>query len=410
MVKDAKPLSVKSESKVGSVKSEQFRIKPEPVKSENVSPNNDKKRPAMDIIILDSDDEDDDSEILGTGPVFGSSKKKKESLEPSPPIPSFVKPDPGATSAKQKRASVSKVSTFVGTFESTIVGVGHYQGFIPPCTNCNLVRAPNNLHDPNAIKVVGTDGSTKGHIPRQVAVILAPIMDQGGLVLTALTKATLSTEFSVSITVTIWAESYCPLSSSEIIAKTKELDPMLRRLAWKPKGRPEVDASLKAKIHARPTSFPSGAVDTVDGDYDDFSDHEGTGKHSEPLPPLLPAEVVRGTVDTSEVNNGKLDEEQLDRMFELLQAGQLKDLPKIAMPAQLASMKLYDFQKNGIKWLYKQETEGKISPFFAKTGDHWSCTISQCKLPKGNSPKPIRGAVLADDMGLVSCVHDSAVV
>jgi len=45
-------------------------------------------------------------------------------------------------------------------------------------TLCNLVREPQNEHDPNSIRV-DIGGKPVGHIPRLIAIIIAPRMDKG---------------------------------------------------------------------------------------------------------------------------------------------------------------------------------------------------------------------------------------
>jgi len=41
-----------------------------------------------------------------------------------------------------------------------------------------LVREPSNQYDRNAIRVLNINGIQVGHIPRNVAVKLAPLLDQ----------------------------------------------------------------------------------------------------------------------------------------------------------------------------------------------------------------------------------------
>ncbi len=43
---------------------------------------------------------------------------------------------------------------------------------------CDLVREPQNLHDPNAIRVE-TQGKYLGYIPKSLAEKIAPLMDNG---------------------------------------------------------------------------------------------------------------------------------------------------------------------------------------------------------------------------------------
>ncbi len=50
---------------------------------------------------------------------------------------------------------------------------------------CSMVREPENTHDENAIKVVVKEGTYKGmhigYIQRGVAVVLAVLLDEGGI-------------------------------------------------------------------------------------------------------------------------------------------------------------------------------------------------------------------------------------
>lgn len=51
------------------------------------------------------------------------------------------------------------------------------------CQRLELVREPNNRADPNAIRVLCNNGSAMlGHIPRDIAEDLAPVMDRGTII------------------------------------------------------------------------------------------------------------------------------------------------------------------------------------------------------------------------------------
>lgn len=69
------------------------------------------------------------------------------------------------------------------TFVSPIVGCNYYAGYtfvanIPDGAELTLDREPDNRFDPNAIGVYYADTKC-GHIPRDIAAQLAPILDAG---------------------------------------------------------------------------------------------------------------------------------------------------------------------------------------------------------------------------------------
>ena len=370
-----------------------------------------KKRLA--ITLSDSEDEDDDCILLDTTPVFSkktkkapdsvtstmrsiqiAAKKEEPDAVESKPKDFAVKPesatsntltvkDEGSKENKPKINGVAKVCTALGSFNSSIAGASYYRGRASPHQELKLVRNPSNAHDRNAIQLVDSNGEIRGHIPRETAAILAPLLDGGGLAFTAHVKP-----HSESITIMIFVESFCKLTKTEVTNKTKEVDTVLRRLTWKP---------YVSIVNPRHKPIAATSVARPEDSYEDME--VSTDDMDIATPPLAFSDFLEPAVDTSEVSNGAIDEEKLDRLFELLQQEQLQNLPDIAMPKQLEDMHLYDFQINGIKWLYRQETEGKISPFFVQKGAKWFCNISQVSMSR--PPQQIRGAVLADDMGLV---------
>lgn len=62
-------------------------------------------------------------------------------------------------------------------FNTAIVGIQYYQGLVSVGENVLLQREPQNPYDPNAIQVLNIGGTQVGHIKRQVAERLAPMMD-----------------------------------------------------------------------------------------------------------------------------------------------------------------------------------------------------------------------------------------
>ncbi|KAG9316303.1 hypothetical protein JVU11DRAFT_2334 [Chiua virens] len=62
--------------------------------------------------------------------------------------------------------------------ETSIVGVQYYKGLVAPGEQVTLVREPNNPYDRNAIQVKNIGGAQVGHIPKNAATRLAPLLDR----------------------------------------------------------------------------------------------------------------------------------------------------------------------------------------------------------------------------------------
>ena len=97
----------------------------------------------------------------------------------------------------------------------------------------------------------------------------------------------------------------------------------------------------------------------------------------------------------------------LDKMFDNQLKDKYKKLPKIAMPNCLQNITLIDYQIQGIKWLVKRETDASPAPFYKKRKEKGQvmhlCEITQSSQPE--PPKPIRGSLLCDEMGLGKSVQ-----
>ncbi|KIJ19024.1 hypothetical protein PAXINDRAFT_97103, partial [Paxillus involutus ATCC 200175] len=61
---------------------------------------------------------------------------------------------------------------------ASIVGVQYYKGLVGPGEEVRLIREPHNKYDRNAIQVKNIGGTQVGHIPRNIASKLAPLLDK----------------------------------------------------------------------------------------------------------------------------------------------------------------------------------------------------------------------------------------
>jgi hypothetical protein len=107
-------------------------------------------------------------------------------------------------------------------------------------------------------------------------------------------------------------------------------------------------------------------------------------------------------VETVKVEISEPDWEQQTKLLEqMFEDNQNKSsiLPAFAMPSQLAHLHLFPHQIEGIRWLVHQERNNLPASWFTRTADNqWRDKITGSVISQ--RPKPIRGSILADDMGL----------
>lgn len=105
-------------------------------------------------------------------PIIRSGAQRYLAERGYPYVPPVVKPVvvpnplPAATSA------------CIGEFTSTIRGMSFYRhGGVYPDDDVDFVREPTNQHDANAIRVLNRNDTQVGHLAREHAAILAPLID-----------------------------------------------------------------------------------------------------------------------------------------------------------------------------------------------------------------------------------------
>jgi SWI/SNF-related matrix-associated actin-dependent regulator of chromatin subfamily A3 len=64
----------------------------------------------------------------------------------------------------------------MGVINGKIVGIRYYNGYANPGEQVMVKREPSNQYDSNAIRIDNVQGAQIGHIPRKVALHLAPYM------------------------------------------------------------------------------------------------------------------------------------------------------------------------------------------------------------------------------------------
>ena len=298
------------------------------------------------------------------------------------------------------------------------------------------------MYDRNAIRIDNLAGEKVGHIKREQARVLAPLMDAPSLRSTleivasiprpgnrwkmplhveyyavapsaeqatrvALEMATLLDSRFPSFNL-CYTTFYSPLLPS---SSSSSLSPAQRQQQQ----RRQQQQQRQYNRNSRPRyTTPSPAASATS--------RSATSTTTSPPPPE-PVVVVT----TSKTMDWSKSSKELDAMFDKQSQRQLQDLPPVEIPSQLCSnITLFDHQRQGIQWLVRQETAASssseepsasssqtktkqsssattTSPFFKQVQENgvtkWLCDITQSSQDAPPKPNP-KGGILADEMGL----------
>jgi len=107
-------------------------------------------------------------------------------------------------------------------------------------------------------------------------------------------------------------------------------------------------------------------------------------------------EIIRRVVDW------KKQVKYLDVLFEEHTKAQVEKMPKIEFDELPLQTSLFPHQEVGIRWLKHKESGKEAVPFYLKIKEGgkevWLSEITNSS--QATEPQPVRGAILADDMGL----------
>ncbi|KAI9067101.1 hypothetical protein FKP32DRAFT_1588914 [Trametes sanguinea] len=133
--------------------------------------------------------------------------------------------------------------------KTNVVGVQYYKGLVGPGEEVILQREPHNPYDRNAIQVKNIGGTQVGHIPRNVAAKLAPLMDNGLITVEGMMhEGNLSGfQYSLSMTLKIYGAS----------DKRQILEPKLIWATPGQRGFPKPDANGVRPIPGAPRTAAS---------------------------------------------------------------------------------------------------------------------------------------------------------
>ena len=250
----------------------------------------------------------------------------------------------------------------LGTLQSTIVGVRYYAGVVHVGEYVNLVREPRNAYDANAVRVDNLRHTQVGHLPRGLAAVLAPLVDgRYGGASRPLLEAEITgrgTEFNIPVAVSILG------------------DPSL------------ADTVRALCAHHGMALLPGSGLAAP--------------------PPASPASGAGGGASRVRVATqplGPHSQEEFDRLMEGADATTLASSlsPFNATQCDGALLTtLMPHQATGVAWMLSREAAMGLPPFW-KQAQEQGRTVYINDITNSSQdapPAPVRGGLLADDMGL----------
>uniref|UniRef100_A0A4W5K971 Helicase like transcription factor n=1 Tax=Hucho hucho TaxID=62062 RepID=A0A4W5K971_9TELE len=91
-----------------------------------------------------------------------------------------------------------------GSLRGSVVGLRYYTGVVNKGEMVSLVRQPQNPYDRNAVMVANVYGSQVGHIKRELAALLANIMDNNLARVEGVVPFGVKNQFTMSVVLSFW--------------------------------------------------------------------------------------------------------------------------------------------------------------------------------------------------------------
>ncbi|XP_030463667.2 putative SWI/SNF-related matrix-associated actin-dependent regulator of chromatin subfamily A member 3-like 1 [Syzygium oleosum] len=254
-------------------------------------------------------------------------------------------PSQGSQSSSSSSSQASTSDTYlVGFIIANIVGIRHYSGTISGREMVGLVREPLNPYDENAIKVLNTRTVQVGHVERDVAAVLAPLIDSR------------------------------LISVEGIVPNTRS-------------GGSKFRIACQVHIFARVEAFDLVKSAISRGGLVLISDAGASFALSE-------AVVVK------EKKKGGKEARSVDEIFKLVDenVGKKAKMEAMEPPREVIKSVLFEHQKEGLGWLVLRENSGELPPFWEERDGEYVNVLTNYHTDK--RPEPLRGGIFADDMGL----------
>lgn len=285
-----------------------------------------------------------------------------------------------------------------GILNTKIVGCRFYDGRATVGEYVRVRREPSNPYDSNAIRIDNVLRDQIGHIGRNVAAKLAPLMDSGQLLVEgALTGP--KTFYDCPIGLKMFGTND-PVASAALCQQMQDLKlPVTeynRSERERKKRQQEMGKQRKAREKTAAAMQKKGGM---------VFDNEGPNKYSNLGHPVDDGSQQQINMDQLLDGTATYNPRDVQDVVNKLGAGEdvLAKLPMADQPQKLVTI-LLPYQRQGLQWMLDHESPqlpkggDNIVQLWKKTGNVYTNIATNFSFTK--APDLASGGLLADDMGL----------
>ncbi|XP_062381444.1 helicase-like transcription factor [Sardina pilchardus] len=241
----------------------------------------------------------------------------------------------------------NEANVLFGNIQGTVVGLRYYTGVVNKGEMVSLVRQPQNPYDRNAVMVANVYGSQVGHIKKELAAAMAPIMDGKLGKIEGVVPYGETNKFSMPVILSFWGKEE---NKNSVLS-------MLSRHGYK------LGFSSGGKAYSSGGQTPQGFL-----------------------------------APSKRLNAIPLTPEQLKSAFDKLFDDLMEDKTREMEPAEAIYTPLLPHQKQALHWMTTRENNNDLPPFWEQKGDLYFNVLTNFAVRE--RPEKVRGGILADDMGL----------
>ncbi|OAP61228.1 hypothetical protein AYL99_03429 [Fonsecaea erecta] len=285
-----------------------------------------------------------------------------------------------------------------GILNTKIVGCRFYDGQATVGEYVRVKREPRNQYDSNAIRIDNVLRDQIGHIGRNVAAKLAPLMDAGSLLVEgALTGP--KTYYDCPIGLKLFGTND-PVAGAALARQMKDLNLPIteynRSERERKKRLQEFEKQQKARQNAAAAMRKQGMT---------VFDNEGPNRYSNLSAPVAMKTQAEPGMDQLLSGTAVLNPREVQNVVNKFAAGE-EILSKMSMadqPHELATV-LLPYQRQGLQWMLDHESPvlpksaDDVVQLWKKTGKYYTNIATNFSCSK--APELASGGLLADDMGL----------
>ncbi len=285
-----------------------------------------------------------------------------------------------------------------GILNTKIVGVRFYTGRATVGEYVVVKREPRNQYDSNAIRINNVMGDQVGHLSRQCAATLAPLMDSKALLVEgALTGPKGSFDCPIGLKLFGTTDPVAgPALKQEMMKMRLPVTEHNRAEAERKRRQQEREKQAKAAQKASSSSLRKG------GNVVDIEN--GSARYANPnmSGPREPTQTLEQVMETAQNYNPREVQDVVNKFG----AGEdvLSQLPMADQPATMKTQ-LLPYQRQGLRWMLNHESSILPPAASSDVVQLWKRQQNgylniATNFSTSNAPVLAQGGILADDMGL----------